>query len=111
MAERLTDEQLEAMLERVRGDKGEIYRNYFLGLREAKKSRRRIAELEAELHEARAWTLGPAINHHSRDAILAAARHLRSLYDTNKTACTRLEAAKIVEDFAFDKHPRKGDDQ
>jgi hypothetical protein len=47
--DRLADEQLDAMLERVRGDKGEIYRNYFMGLREAKKSRRRIAELEAEV--------------------------------------------------------------
>ena len=52
MAARLTDEELEAMLERVRGDKGEIYHNYFLGLKEAKDSRRKIKRLENLLGES-----------------------------------------------------------
>ena len=68
---------------------------------------KRLAEAEADLHEARAWTLGPAINHHSRDAILSAARHLRSLFDANKGECNLHVAARLVEEFAFKVHPKQ----
>ena len=56
MKEILTDEELDALIERVRGDKGKIYHQYFLGLREAKRSRRVIKKLEDELEELK-WRM------------------------------------------------------
>lgn len=60
-----------------------------------------VERLTKELHEARAWTLGPAILAHSKDAILSAARHLEGLSKADPTPCTLQVAARLLEKFAF----------